>query len=446
MEYYIDNTKKNTIQDGTKDNPFITFTSALKTIKTSAAKTTIWVNGIFNEVVKWNINNTEIKPITPETAIDGRYLLPSGTTRIGAEKLEGNDRPLVLITGNDILWSIKIINSRGRGIQVGGNANNSFNNVIIDNAIIQGCRTAAIDARNGTSLTISNNSIFDTSNYNTKVRDSAKYNYAGSIKTLSVDGLLVFNNKIFNHYGNVLTPSRGTKNVIIRNNEIFDCWGSLIYLHFVNTCEVYENKIYYTPTWQQSKHAGVVVNNEEEFVNEGSIPGNIIIRNNYILGVDNGIALWGNEGADVITTNIDIFSNVIVNTSDSAILVRDGKKVKNVNIHDNILSVDKSQTPIKVSGGYTELTFNKNGFTVKPIAEVSSKEDFIVPQSSFTTVNSAQELIAEVDKLYKTPEPIDPNLEVKAAIKTIITTFIENQTEAITQLQVLVEEQIAKLK
>lgn len=446
MEYYIDNTKKNTKEDGTKDNPFITFASALRTIKTSATKTTVWVNGVFNEVVKWNIDNTEVKALTPETVIDGKYLLPTGTTRIGAEKLEGNDKSLVLITGNNILWSIKVNNSRGRGLQVGNNANNSFNNVIIDDIFVQGCRTAAIDARNGTNLTISKSSIFDTSNYNTKVRDSAKYNYAGSIKTLNVDGLFVFNNRIFNHYGNVLTPSRGTKNVIIRNNDIFDCWGSLIYLHYVNNCEVYENTIYYTPAWKQSKHAGVVINNEEEFVDEGGVPGNIIIRDNYILGTDNGIGIWGNEGANVITTNIEIFNNIIINTTDSAILIRDGKKVKNVNIHDNILSVDKSQTPIKVSGGYDELTFNKNGFTVKPIAEASSKEDFIVPQSSFTTVNSAQELLAEVNKLRKILEPVDPNLEVKAAIKTIITTFIENQTEAVTQLQTLIEEQIAKLK
>lgn len=403
MQYHINPQTSGKLFNGSEDNPFTSFAQAEKVAK---AGDIFFLTGVISEPIRWTTSGTKENPISfvvknakdVVSCIDGKYQFPSAKNeRVGAEGLKGNDSTLVLIDASYIVWSVSIKNSRGRGIQV-GSEKSKITDIILRDFGINGCRTAPIDARNCKNLVIERSSIIDTSNYNTKVRDSKRYNYAGCIKTLNVDGLTIRNNIISNHYGNVVTPSRNTKNIVIEDNFVFDCWGSLIYLHFCNTAEVRGNYLFYTPGWKQSIHAGIVVNNEEEFLDEGVIPGNFKIHNNYIFGTDNGIALWGNEGADVVTSDIGIFNNYIINTSDSAILVRDGKKVRNVIITNNRL-MTKGRT-IEVKGGYDNLTIHTNGF-INPLAipkEISSKTDFTVETIEGTKI-MLQEFITLIEKL-----------------------------------------------
>lgn len=415
MQHYIDNTKNNVLQLGTTESPYHSFAQVQNVVQPGD---TVLVKGVYHEVVKWRKSGKSLLPITitlldsidTDSCIDGKYLLPTANNeRVGAEGLKGNDSPLVLIDASFVIWCVPIKNSRGRGIQFGTDKNTSENGTFT-NSVIDGCRTAPIDARNVKDLTISYNRISDTSNYNTKVRDSKKYNYAGCIKTLKVDGLNIIGNVISNHYGNVITPSRGTKNIVIKDNAISDCWGSLIYLHFCNTATVIGNFLYYTSNWKQSYHAGIVVNNEEEFIDENNVPGNFTIKNNFILGTDNGIALWGNEGSNIITENIDIFYNWIINTRESAILVRDGKKVKNVKIYNNNLSINSKDTKLffNIKGGLENLDIKNNG---QPFISTSNYFSYQVKTSDLTTVDSLQDFEKELIRLTTEKPEVDSDEE-----------------------------------
>lgn len=452
MQHYIDNTKNNVLQLGTTESPYHSFAQVQNVVQPGD---TVLVKGIYHEVIKWRKSGKSLLSINiillditdTDSCIDGKYLLPMAKDeRVGAEGLKGNDSPLVLIDASFVIWSVPIKNSRGRGIQFGTDKNTSENGTFT-NSVIDGCRTAPIDARNVKDLTISYNRISDTSNYNTKVRDSKKYNYAGCIKTLKVDGLNIIGNVISNHYGNVITPSRGTKNIVIKDNAISDCWGSFIYLHFCNTAKVTSNFIYYTSKWKQSKHAGIVVNNEEEFLEEGNTPGNFTIYENYILGTDNGIALWGNEGSNVITTGIQIFENWIINTSLSPILVRDGRKVKDVKIFKNNISVreDFKGPIIEVKRGYENLVIENNGFP--EFWPLETMDNYHVKYSDLYTADTLNEFMQEIQRLTTVDQTEDSDqqklklvLRWKLKFNTFKDQYAKELEELYQELKIILED------
>lgn len=122
--------------------------------------------------------------------------------------------------------------------------------------------------------------------------------------------------------------------------------------------------------------------------------------------------MWGNEGTDIVTENILIYENYIINTDYNPILIRDNRKVKNVFIFKNVISIPKTDIKsINVNGGYDSLKIHSNGFCILPNqpAECSSLTDFIVLKSNVFKIDNLDHF-KQVIKDLTTP-PIDPEKE-----------------------------------
>lgn len=409
MQTYIVSENGSTGGDGSDGRPFASLERASAVANPGDQ---VLVRGTLRNVVKWGKDGADGAPITiaphPDGGrIDGAYMLPAGKAQFtGPTGLERVDKALVLVTGSNVKWGVDIVQSRGRGIQI-GDGKKRVTDSAVNGATLAGIRAAPIDIRGADRVSVVGCATRDTGNYNTTVRDTTAYNVSGCIKTLDSTGVLIEDNDIEQHYGNVLSPSRLTVGITVRGNRIRDCAGSLIYSHFAQDVEISDNVLWYSPSWQRI-HDGIVINNEEEFTTEGSHPGNVRILRNLIMGVRNGIAFWGNEGTDVITDGIVVDGNIVINPTEWALLVRDARKVRNMRVLRNVLSAANQQL-IDVRGGDgATIRFEENGYNSEVPAWARHAGDWVAQTVAESRAAGASEVTGFAARLAKpvvVPEP-----------------------------------------
>lgn len=432
MQTYIVSANGAATGDGSEGTPFATMDQAEKVAKPGD---TVMARGTIKGVAKWNKPGMAEAPITivshPDGGnIDGGYTLPTGKAEfVGPTGLERVDKPLVLVDASHVIWSVDITRSRGRGVQF-GLGKKRVTGSALRGAKLTGIRAAPIDIRGADNIVISDNTTRDTGNYNTTVRDTTAYNVSGCIKTLNSTDIVIENNDISQHYGNVLTPSRLTVGIKVLNNRIWDCAGSLIYVHFAQDVLVQGNVLWYGADWTRI-HDGIVVNNEEEFTAEGSKPGTIRIVNNTMLGVRNGIAMWANEGTGIVTDGIEVSGNTVINPVEAALLVRDGRLVKGMTVVGNrFSSVAGKLLDVRQASG--NVVFGGNGYSGDVEAWAKHANDWKVPTVGALKADSADEVlrlakvVADVDVDVEEDEPTDTAQRL-AALETALATMLANQ-------------------
>ncbi len=413
MQTYIVSENGTTGGDGSEGRPFASLERASAVANPGDQ---VLVRGTLRNPVKWGKDGTGGAPITiaphPDGGrIDGGYMLPAGKAQfVGPTGLERVDKALVLIAASNVEWTVDVGRSRGRGIQI-GDGKKRVGGSTVSGATLAGIRAAPIDIRGADGVIIFGNTTRDTGNYNTTVRDTTAYNVSGCIKTLDSTGVLIEDNDIEQHYGNVLSPSRLTVGITVRRNRIRDCAGSLIYSHFAQDVTIEENILWYSPDWTRI-HDGIVINNEEEFTAEGSRPGQIRILRNLIMGVRNGIAVWANEGADVVTDGIEVEGNIVINAVEWALLVRDARKVRGMRVLRNVLSATNERL-IDVRGGDgASIYFADNGYSREVPAFARHAGDWAAPTVAELRAINVEEVSAFAARLGKpAPEPVDPLID-----------------------------------
>ena len=421
MQTYIVSENGTTGGDGSEGRPFASMERASAVANPGDR---VLVRGTLRKVAKWGKDGIGDAPITiaphPDGGrIDGAYMLPAGKAQfVGPTGLERVDKALVLLTASHVKWGVNITQSRGRGVQI-GDGKKRVTGCAVNGATLVGIRAAPVDIRGADGVAIVGCATSDTGNYNTTVRDTAAYNVSGCIKTLDSTNVLIEDNDIDQHYGNVVTPSRLTVGITVRGNRIRDCAGSLIYSHFAQDVTIAENILWYSPAWTRI-HDGIVINNEEEFTTEGSRPGNVRILRNLIMGVRNGIAFWGNEGTDVVTDGIEVEGNTVINPTEWALLVRDARKVRNMRVVRNILSAT-NQRLIDVRGGDgASIYFEENGYSREVQAFARHGGDWAAKTVDELRAVGAGEVTSFAARLAKpvvVPDPVVDLVALRAWLK-----------------------------
>lgn len=337
-------------QDGSELNPYVGFDGLNQAQAIAKPGDTILIRGtLIGGRARITANGDPsariiIAPHPDGGAIDGQYSWPRGDaawTGIGidGQPTEGVHTPLVRIAGDYIQWRVPVRNSRGRLLQIGDGKRTTIGSHIVDTQII-GARTAMVELRNTVGCGISRCSIEDGSNYypDRTDRDINVKNFSGCIKLIDAVDSRIEHNKITKHYGNVITPGRGSKGAVVRGNEIHDCNGSLIYIEWCRDVVVEDNVMWYSSSWDRGIHSAIVINNEEEYNVSGHEAGNIVILNNLALGISNGLNVWGNEGKDLTVAGILATGNTFLNCINAALRTARNARVKNFTLRNNFFA------------------------------------------------------------------------------------------------------------
>lgn len=350
-------TTGNNGNSGSKSQPLRTIQRAID--KASAGDTIYVRGGTYNESLLITKSGTAQNPIRLHAfpgelpVIDGRYTLPTGTTA-GCSDVTPKHcfvyKPLVSIRGSHWEFSgFKVIRSHGRGIGVSSPRGTKTRNVLVDSCIVDGARSAGIHVLNSTGVTVQRCDVSNAANFATHSRSAQQLNWPVIVNVVGSDYVMIRKNKIHESWGEGVAAGRNSTHVTIEDNVIFDNYALQIYVQRSQDVIVQRNLVYHTnaPQFRRGGNPSscIVINNESGF--SGSLVTNRIkVVNNVATGCGQGIAIWGNSGSDVRTSNVQINHNVVANairntaTTPVGILVNPRAKLYNISVRKNVVLQD----------------------------------------------------------------------------------------------------------
>ncbi|MEM7131410.1 MAG: LamG-like jellyroll fold domain-containing protein [Chloroflexota bacterium] len=335
-------------------------TEPLKTIQKAVnlanAGDTIYVrSGTYHEQVRITKSGASGRPIRllaypgEQPVIDGEYKLPTGATA-GCSNVAPKHcfvyTPLVLIEGSHVEFrGFKVIRSHGRGIGVSSPRQARTSNVLISDCAVHEIRSAAIHVLRASQVMIQKCDVSHGANFATHSRGSGTLNWPVVVNMVGADHVTVRQSTIHESWGEGIGAGRDSTNITIEDNIIYDNYALQVYLHRSQDVTLQRNLIYHTnaKAFRRGNNPSscVVVNNESYFPNS-ILTARMKIRNNVVTGCSQGIAVWGNAGTGVLTSDIEIANNTVVhakkNTDSYAtgIAINPRATLKNIVIKQNI--------------------------------------------------------------------------------------------------------------
>ena len=102
-------------------------------------------------------------------------------------------------------------------------------------------------------------------------------------------------NVIYNNYGEGIGTGRGSSNITIIENEIYDNRAIQVYIHRTYDVVVANNEVYCTGDQNflrgGNRPTGIIVNNEIQF-EEMQTVDNATVSQNIVVGCRQGFAIW----------------------------------------------------------------------------------------------------------------------------------------------------------
>jgi hypothetical protein len=326
---------------GTRERPLRHIQTAVDAAR--PGDTILVRGGTYVEEVKLTRSGKLDTPITlagygnERPVIDGRYELPtpppSGWAECNTTVKPAtcfHYKPLVEIAADHIVVEgFEVKNSLGRGIWV-SNKERRISHIVIRNVHIHNHRNAGMKADRVDKLLFENNRVWHNSNYATHDRPAKVFNWSHAVNALRSTNVTYRNNIVFENYGEGIGTGRGSQNVSVINNEIYDN-KIQIYVHRTVNATVEGNLTYCTQRKAYYRGgqpgAGIVLNNEYNFP-ELKMNTNIQIVNNLITGCVQGVGLWSG-GGEIATGSYDV--TIAHNTITQ--LFSEGDERKTVGIH-----------------------------------------------------------------------------------------------------------------
>lgn len=354
-------TNGNNGNSGSQNQPLKSIQSA---IDRAQAGDTIYVRGgTYNEALLITKSGTVQKPIRLHAfpgelpIIDGRYNLPTGTNA-GCSNVAPKHcfvyQPLVSIRGSHWEFSgFQIIRSNGRGIGVSSPRGTKTRNVLIDSCIVNGVRSAGVHVLNSSGVTVQQCEVTDSANFATHARSAQQLNWPVIVNVVGSDHVMIRKNKVHENWGEGVAAGRNSTHVTIEDNVVFDNYALQIYLQRSQDVLVQRNLVYHTnaPKFRRGGNPSscIVINNE------GSFSGSLVTKrlkvlNNVTTGCGQGIAIWGNSGTNVQTSDVEIAHNVVANavrntaTAPVGILIIPRTKLNNITVHKNVVLQGKGHS------------------------------------------------------------------------------------------------------
>ncbi|MCA9921010.1 MAG: right-handed parallel beta-helix repeat-containing protein [Anaerolineales bacterium] len=377
---------------GTIDQPLQTIQKAIDLVH--AGNTIYLRGGQYVEKIHIQKSGTVDHPITiaaypgENPVIDGQYNIPAGDPAACNGTVSPPKcyvyAPLVLIQGNYIVFSgIEVMHSRGRGITVAAENGVRPHHVTIEKCSVHDVRSAAIQIMDSDYITVNGCEAFHASDFATHARSGYDLNWPVAVNSIRASQVIFSNNVIYENYGEGIAAGRDSLNVRIENNVIYNNYALQVYIHRSQHVKVAQNLVYHTndPAFHRGGNPSqcIVVNNELNFVDSLTVK-NIEIVNNFVAGCRHNISIWGVNTSDVITENVLIAHNTLVNaktnndTSAVGLNINAGN-LRNVRIMSNIIIQDEDE--IVSSTTNPEVIFANNLWSRTPPGNVSSSSDIV---------------------------------------------------------------------
>ena len=382
---------------GVEQQPFRTIQHAVDLAE--AGDTILVRGGTYVEKVSFTQSGTQNQPITlaaypnEEPIIDGAYELPSVPNSGWAKCNETvspptcfHYRPLVEIAASHIIVDgFEIRHSLGRGVWV-HNSDYRVENIIIRNTEIHDHRNAGIKMLEADNVLFESNRVWHNSNYATHDRPGSELGWSHAVNALSSTHVTYQNNVIYNNYGEGIGTGRGSSNITIIENEIYDNRAIQVYIHRTHDVVVANNQVYCTGDKNFLRGGnlptGIIVNNEIQF-EEMQTVDNASVKQNIVIGCRQGFAIWGGGGSTKIgSQNVTVEGNTFVNATSMpdkeeavAIAVLKGVGHHNINVLNNIIY----QEEFKVAYVVTDpaIQFENNMWSQTPPENVQDSGDVI---------------------------------------------------------------------
>lgn len=384
---------------GSKNRPFETIQHALDT---AVAGDIILVReGVYHEVVTFEKPGAPNAPIVlavypGETAvIDGEYtrppVPPSGWVRCsdrGAQPSCFHYNPLVEIAASHIvLYGFDIRHSLGRAVWV-HNPDRRIGHIKIINNSIHDNRNAGIKLYKVDHVLVEGNRVWHSSNYATHSRPNKELGWTHAVNAIRSNNITYRNNEIFQNYGEGLGTGRGSWNVVVQNNVLYDNKALQLYVHRSHDVLVERNVVYCTgdPEFNRGTTIppAIVINNESQYNDRGLFNvDEVLIRNNLVVGCSVGFSIWGGGGeVKNGSRDVTVMHNTFVN-------LRSGSEQREPYVftiigapdHDDIVIrsnlIYQSNPLINVAGNRSEVKFLNNAWLEAPPPGAASASDII---------------------------------------------------------------------
>ena len=221
---------------------------------------------------------------------------------------------------------IELLDSRGRGIGTSNCENVHFTNMRID-----GSRNALFNANNTTNVSLTDSTLLNGANF-AEVARSAAVSFNGTqqigmnwpviVNMVNSQSVRIQGNTVFNSWGEGIATGRGSVDIIISDNIVFDCMALLLYLHYSKNLTCERNILFHTTADTYNRGANpsgaMVVNQESQTIGGAFDPepsDNFIIRNNLVFGRAKGYNPWNNQGGGSSSGYLEINNNTFVSPS-----------------------------------------------------------------------------------------------------------------------------------
>jgi parallel beta-helix repeat protein len=317
-------------------------------------------DGVYNQAENFGATGAAGNPVV-FMAQPGEHPILDGTgLSLGKSDsvLQLNNVKHVVVAG------LEIRNSSGRGVQL----------LDSDDVVIRDCTIHDVGYKalglNGSNLVAQGNTVYNSVLSNKNSGSSGGWPPSITTQMLS-DGspssnVIVRNNIVHDSWGECIDALFVT-NMTITGNQVSDCWSVGIYIDTARTVRVEGNIVHASnQAFVRNGHLmdGILMTAEAYDSSPDYGAENVVVANNIVAGVHNGIGWWndsGNSRASNSYLNVQVVSNTVWGSSQNAIMfakVPSGRNTPSGTLVDNILyGSSSSSLSIGDTGGWT-LTSN----------------------------------------------------------------------------------------
>lgn len=337
-DYYVSVTG-NDSSNGSELQPFKTFTKSISVLNPGDNLFIYGGNYISPLVV--NKSGSDGSPIRIKPVPGQNVVVDSSANRTAS------------ITGSYIEVSgLKFINGGWTCLDLSGQ------NILIDSVEVTGCQSHGIIAF-GRYITVRNSKIFETVKEN--VDRSGGWGSGLKVERGAMD-VIYEHNEVFHNHGEGIATTMG-KNVVIRNNRVYDNFSVNIYIDNSSNVRVENNFSTCSPSalqfYRDGQPAAGILIGEESYSGWGAQLSDLVIVNNVQFGCS-GINFYGAEVSPGGLVNSLIAHNTIWNVYNNgrAVNISNEQNNSNIKIMNNIAAgAISTGQGISVSNNLTSTTF-----------------------------------------------------------------------------------------